>query len=62
MADCISKIDRYNDHRISEILPLNVTVETAASSTCFLFIGDVAMVSVDKHYLAIILSARVNIS
>ena len=34
MAGHIGKLNCYNDHRIYEMLPLNVTVETPATTTC----------------------------
>ena len=32
---CMDRLDRYIDHRICEILPSNLTVETPAATTYF---------------------------
>ena len=34
MGGHIGKLNRYNDHRSYEMLPLNMTVESPATTTC----------------------------
>jgi hypothetical protein len=34
LEGCIGKLDRYNNHEICRILPVNETVEIPVTSTC----------------------------